>query len=176
MLRIVGAGVIAALALMPSQGAWAQGASSEQIRGLDEQVQEAKSEVLDITAELQRLEEKLLFPSNTQISLFISVAKDDEFRLDAVKIELDGVPVASHIYSYKELEALRRGGVQKIYTGNVRSGEHQVQVSVVGKTAGGRSYEKASTFAISKEVGPKLVGLVLSGPDRGQDSIALENW
>src|SRR5262245_26924991 len=35
----------------------------KQMQGLDEQVQEVKSDVLSISAELGRLEEKLLYPS-----------------------------------------------------------------------------------------------------------------
>lgn len=177
MLRMVGAFAICVLTLVPHVTGWAQAvASKEQIKGLDEQVQEAKSDVLELTAELERLEEKLLFPSNTQLSIFVSIAEGDEFRLDAVDVELNGEPVTSHIYSFKELEALREGGVQKIHTANIQSGEHQLKVSLIGKSASGRDYRKTSTFAVAKGVGPKLVGVVLGGPNKGESSIAFENW
>ena len=81
-------------------------------RGLDEQVQEIKSDVLAIAAELNQLEERLLFPSNTQVAVFVSLADGETFRLDSVQIQLDGKPVAHHIYTFKELEALQKGGVQ----------------------------------------------------------------
>ena len=42
----------------------AEEVSKEQIKGLDEQVQEIKKDVLGISAELTQLEEKLLYPSN----------------------------------------------------------------------------------------------------------------
>ena len=45
--------------------AWAQDLTREQMKGLDEQVQEIKSDVLSIAAELDGLEERLLYPSNT---------------------------------------------------------------------------------------------------------------
>ena len=93
--------------------------SREQIKGLDEQVQEIKSDVLGIAAELNQLEEKLLYPSNTQVAVFVSLASGETFRLDSVEIQLDGKPVAYHLYTFKELEALKRGGVQRIYTGIV---------------------------------------------------------
>jgi hypothetical protein len=41
-------------------------ASAAEMRSLDEQVQEIKTDVLGIAAELTRLEEKLLYPSGTQ--------------------------------------------------------------------------------------------------------------
>src|SRR5262245_22406013 len=97
-------------------------------RGLDEQVQEIKSDVLSIAAELNQLEEKLLYPSGTQVAIFVALAKGDQMRLDAVRIQIDGQLVAHHIYSAKELEALRKGGVQRIYVGNVATGDHKLEV------------------------------------------------
>src|SRR6266704_6984373 len=44
----------------------------QQMRGLDEQVQEVKSDVLSIAAELNQLEEKLLYPSGTQVAIFVA--------------------------------------------------------------------------------------------------------
>lgn len=176
MLRIIGVVIIGVLMWAPVGTGWAQGVSKEQIKGLDEQVQEIKGDVLGITAELNRLEEKLLYPSNTQVAVFVSLAEGEEFRLDAVSIELDGKKVATHIYTFKELEALRKGGVQRIHTGNVRTGAHQLKVSVVGQSSTGREYKKTSSFSINKGVGPKLVGVVLAGPGKGEDSIDVEDW
>ena len=136
--------------------------TKEQIKGLDEQVQEIKSDVLSIAAELNRLEEKLLYPSTTQAAVFISLARGESFRLDSVEIQLDGTPVAHHLYSYKELEALQKGGVQRIFTGNVRSGEHELHGRVIGKARGGADVRLAERFTIKKETGPKIVELSLA--------------
>jgi hypothetical protein len=148
--------------LMLSFPAHAEEVSKEQIKGLDEQVQEIKSDVLGIGAELNKLEEKLLYPSNTQVAVFASLVSGETFRLDSVEIQLDGKPVAHHLYSFKELEALQKGGVQRIYTGNVRSGEHDLQVSVIGKTGGGADFQKSERFKINKEAGPKIVEISLA--------------
>src|SRR5258705_1975057 len=94
----------------------------EQMKGLDEQVQEVKSDVLSIAAELQQLEEKLLYPSETHLAVFVSLDKAETFRLDAVQIQIDGQLATNYIYSFKEPEALHKGGVQRIYTGNIATG------------------------------------------------------
>ncbi len=148
--------------LVLSGAAYGQEVSKEQIKGLDEQVQEIKSDVLGIAAELNQLEEKLLYPSNTQVAVFVSLAGGEAFRLDSVEIQLDGTPVAHHLYTFKELEALRKGGVQRIYTGNVRSGGHDVQVSVIGKTGGGADFRKSERFTVNKDVGPRIVEISLA--------------
>jgi hypothetical protein len=150
--------------------------SREQMRSLDEQVQEIKSDVLSIAAELSRLEEKLLYPSDTQVALFVSLAEGQDFRLDSLRIQIDGELVAHHIYSFKELEALKKGGVQRIYTGNLPTGEHRLEVSVAGKLPAGGDVSGTESFDFSKDVGPKLVGITLAGRDSGAASIALGGW
>ena len=142
--------------------AYAQEVSREQIKGLDEQVQEIKSDALAIAAALNQLEEKLLYPSNTQVAVFVSLTSGETFRLDSVEIQLDGKPVAHHLYTFKELEALQKGGVQRIYTGNIRSGAHDLQVSVIGKSAGGADFQKTESFQVNKDVGPKIVEISLA--------------
>jgi hypothetical protein len=148
----------------------------QQMRGLDEEVQEIKSDVLRIAEELRRLEEKLLYPSGTQVAIFVALAKGDQMRLDAVRLQIDGQLVAHYIYSSKELEALRKGGVQRIYVGNVATGDHQLEVLVDGKLEGGADFSHTEHFAFRKEVKPKLVGLTLAGPASGNAPIALGEW
>src|SRR4029453_4911631 len=97
--------VLALLLSLCVQG-WARQNNQQQMRGLDEEVQQIKSDVLSIAAELNRLEEKLLYPSGTQVAIFIALAKSDQMRLDTVRLQIDGQLAAHHIYSSKELEAL----------------------------------------------------------------------
>jgi hypothetical protein len=146
------------------------------MRGLDEQVQEIKSEVLSIAEELSRLEEKLLYPSGTQVAVFVALAEGDRMRLDAVRLLLNGRLVAHYIYSSKELEALRKGGVQRIYVGNVATGDQRLELLVEGKLEDGADFSRTENFTFRKEVEPKLVGLTLAGPSSGSTPIALEEW
>lgn len=148
----------------------------QQMRGLDEQIQEIKSDSLRMAAELSQLEEKLLYPSGTQVAIFIELAKGDTLRLDAVRLQIDGQLVAHYIYSAKELQALRKGGVQRIYVGNVTTGEHKLQVLVDGKLEGGADFSRTEQFTFRKEVKPKLVGLTLAGPRSGNTPITLGDW
>ena len=148
--------------LVFSMSANAQENYRAQIKGLDEQVQEIKTDVLSIAEQLNQLEEKLLYPSNTQVAVFISMVDGETFRLDSVEIELDGKPMAHHIYTFKELEALQKGGVQRIYTGNILAGDHDLQVLVLGKSVGGTDFQNTERFKGNKDVGPKIVELSLA--------------
>jgi len=177
-VRAVVLGVTLLLALLFLLGATpsrAEGTERQQMKGLDEQVQEIKSDVLSIDAELRRLEEKLLYPSITHVALFVALAKGESMRLDAVQVQLDGKLVAHYIYSFKEIEALQKGGVQRLYTGNIPTGAHQLEVSVMGKLEGGKEYAQTESFTIDKGVEPKLVGITLSGPGSAR-AITVGDW
>ncbi|HEY7670640.1 MAG TPA: hypothetical protein VIC71_00365 [Gammaproteobacteria bacterium] len=160
------------ISLSGVQPAGAQNPSTEEMRSLDEQVQEIKSDVLGIAADLSRLEERLLYPSNTQLAVFVSVADGETFRLDAMQINIDGELATHFIYSFKELEALQNGGVQRVYTGNVASGTHQIEISVNGKKQNGDDFNRTDSFAFEKGVEPKLLGITLAGPE----TIQLGDW
>ena len=150
--------MFASLVIIPVH---AEKVTKEQIKGLDEQVQDIKKDVLGISTELNLLEEKLLFPSNTQISIFVSLADGVAFEPDAIKLKLDDKDVADHIYSFKEVDALKRGGVQRVFTGNVQTGDHNVQVSVIGK-AGNTDKTDTASHTVTKGVGPKFVEIRLT--------------
>jgi hypothetical protein len=155
---------------------FAEDVSREQIKGLDEQVQDIKKNVLNLTSELARLEEKLLFPSNTQVSLFISLNQAEDFRLDSVQIKLNDKVVAHHLYSYRELEALHRGGVQRIYTGNIKTGDHDLLISFIGKAASGDKYKRSSSYKVNKAIGPKFVEIQIAGPDSSDQDVRFKDW
>ena len=166
-------GLAVLLCLSSAQGGTQQN-DQQRMRGLDEQIQEIKSDALSIAAELSRLEEKLLYPSGTQVAIFVALAEGDKLRLDAVRLKIDGQLVAHYIYSFKELEALRKGGVQRVYVGNAATGDHRLEVLVDGKLDGGADFSRTESFAFRKDAKPKLVGLTLAGA--GNTPIALKEW
>ena len=164
------------LALVTSLTAVGFARADEAMQGLDEQVQEIKSDVLAIATELRQLEEKLLYPSHTQVAVFVSLAEGDLLELDSVQIQIDGEPVARHVYSFKELAALRKGGVQRIYTGNLPTGEHRIEVSMAGTLPGGSRFDETEGFPFRKDVEPKVVSLTLAGRTVGGAPIRLGGW
>ena len=176
MSRLIRTITLLAIAAAPFATAAAQDLSRDDMRSLDGQVQEIKSVVLSIASELCNLEERLLYPSNTHVAVFVAIEDDEDFRLDAVKIEIDGELATHHIYSFKELEALQKGGVQRIYTGNVPTGDHQLSVTMIGKLRNGTEFNKTDQFSFAKGVEPKALGITLAGPGLGNNGIQLGDW
>lgn len=146
-----------------------------ELQGIDDQVQTLKKEVIQINQELSLLEEKLLYPSTTQISVFLSLEAKPEFRLDSAELSVDGKVVEKYIYTFRELEALRKGGVQRLHTGNVATGEHKLAIVIRGKTAGGASFEKSADATIKKEVTPKFIELQVFA-DSSEPLMNFKDW
>nr|WP_010131642.1 hypothetical protein [Microbulbifer agarilyticus] len=172
MYRILMAAVLLMWAVMTN----AQGAnqvSREEIRGLDEQIQDVKKDVISLTSELNRLEEKLLFPSNTQVALFVSLPNSAEFSLESVEVKLNNQVVAHHLYTYREIEALQLGGVQRIHTANVQTGAHPLEVTYFGKSKSGKEYRATANYSVEKAVGPKFVEIQIAG---NQSAINFKDW
>jgi hypothetical protein len=151
-----------------------QPTESSELQGIDDQVQTLKKEVIQINHELSLLEEKLLFPSTTQISVFVSLEAPQGFRLDSAELSIDNQVVAKYVYTFRELEALHKGGVQRLHTGNISTGSHNLSVLLRGKSAGGDAFEKTGTASVKKDVDPKFVEMHVVGS--GAPNVQFRDW
>jgi hypothetical protein len=138
-------------------------------------VQTLKKEVIQINQELSLLEEKLLFPSTTQISVFVSLEAPRDFRLDSAELSIDDQTVAKYVYTFRELEALQKGGVHRLHTGNVATGQHNLSVLLRGRSAGGDPFEQTGTATVKKDVDPKFVEMRILGAS-GKPSVQFRDW
>jgi len=129
------------------------------LKGLDAQVQELKQEVLDLNRDLFVLEEELLFPASTQIAVFLSVDVGEFFQLDSVQLKLDNKMVTNYLYTERENAALLRGGVHRLYLGNLRTGKHELVAVFTGKGTHERDYKRATTLVFEKQTEPKYIEL-----------------
>ncbi len=124
---------------------------------LDTSIEALKKQVLSLNRDLFILEEDLLFPANTQFSVFLSLDAGNLFVLDSVQLRIDDKNVANHLYTDRELEALKRGGVQRLFIGNLTSGEHEVVAIFTGIGPSGRDYRRGKTIVLEKTTEPQFV-------------------
>ena len=103
-----------------------QAGGTQNFKSLDTRIQELKQDVLDLNRDLFVLEEELLFPASTQLAVFLSVDVGTFFALDSVELKIDNKTVTHYLYTERENAALRRGGVHRLYLGNLRSGKHEL--------------------------------------------------
>lgn len=146
-------------------------------RGLDEEVQSLKEEVLILNRELFTLEEELLFPSNTQFAVYVSVDVGEFFDMESVRVLMDNKPVASYLYTKRESDALMRGGVHRIYMGNLTAGSHELVAYYTGRGPRGREFKRATKRSVNKEIGPKYVELKISdNTGKKQSGFEVKEW
>ena len=135
---------------------------------LDEEIEALKKEVLSLNRDLFILEEDLLFPSNTQFSVFLSMNAGALFSLDSIQLKIDDKNIANHLYTERELAALKRGGVQRLYIGNLTSGEHEVVMIFTGVGPKGRDYRLGETVVIVKTTEPQFIEFMVED-DTGKE-------
>jgi hypothetical protein len=126
---------------------------------LDVRVQETKGDVIRLNRDLLVLEEELLFPANTQVAVFVSMDVGKMFDLESVQIKLDEKVVANYLYTPLEVKALQRGGVQRLYLGNLRSGTHEIVAFFTGGGPHFRDYKRGATIKFDKGAEPKYIEL-----------------
>ena len=154
-------GVISLTALTAAHAADEQPIGTEPV-SVDSEVQDLKAAVLDLNRELFMLEEELLYPANTQIAVFLSMDVGEFFTLDSVELEVDGKEVNKYLYSEREVQALHRGGVQRLYLGNLKAGEHEIVAFFTGVGPSGRDYRRGAALEFDKGIGAKFVELKIS--------------
>jgi len=144
---------------------------------VDAEVQELKNAVLDLNRELFMLEEELLYPANTQIAVFLSLDIGEFFALDSVQLEVDGKEVSSYLYTEREVEALHRGGVQRLFLGNLKAGTHEIVAFFTGVGPHGRDYRRGATLEFDKGIGAKFVELQISDRvSKQQPEFMVREW
>ena len=137
----------------------ATAAASAPAGNLDTRVQEVKGDVIRLNRDLLVLEEELLFPANTQVALFVSMDVGKLFELDSVQIKIDDKLVTNYLYTPGEVKALHRGGVQRVYLGNLKAGTHELVAFFTGGGPHERDYKRGATIKFDKSTEPKYIEL-----------------
>ena len=144
---------------------------------LNEQVQDLKQQVIELNRDLFILEEELLFPANTQVAVYLSMNVGKFFQLDAVKLTLDDKVVTNYLYTDKQVDALHRGGVQRLYLGNIKTGDHELVAVFTGRGPAGRDFRRGSTIRFDKTADAKNIELrIVDSTAKEQPEFLVKEW
>lgn len=155
----------------------AEGHTASNDAPLEKRIESVKQAVMELNRDLLILEEELLFPTNTQMTVFVSMDIGEYFKLDSVKLKVDNRQVASYLYTDKQVEALFRGGVQRLYMGNIKSGDHEITAIFTGKGPMGQVYKRATTVTTSKSSSPLNLELkIVDSSARQQPEFSIKEW
>lgn len=144
--------------------------------GISRQIQDLKQGVLNLNRDLTMLEQELLYPSS-ESAFFVSVDVGTPIRLVDINLTLDGQHVGYHFYSEQEFEALSKGGIHKVYQGNLGSGRHTLEATITGYDPAGKDYQKTATHTFVKGPGRKMIELrVMDDLDSKQHRFEFREW
>jgi hypothetical protein len=180
--RLVRAGLLAALLAVLAAGAPARAAEEapkkdETFSVLDSKVQGLKKQVMELNRDLFVLEEELLFPASTQVAVFLSMDVGQMFQLDSVQVKLNDKVVTNHLYTEREVQALFRGGVQRLYLGNLAAGKHELVAFFTGKGPHERDYRRGATLVFDKQTDPKYIELQIRDDEtKLQPEFRVKEW
>jgi hypothetical protein len=152
-------------------------AAAHSLKGVDQDAQALKKQLVDLNRDLFKLEEELLYPASTQVAVFLSVDVGTYFALDSVTLKVDDKEVTHYLYTDREVQALHRGGVQKLYIGNLKAGQHEIVAFFTGKGPHDRDYRRGATLNIDKDVGAKYVELRISDREESlEPEFVVRQW
>ena len=98
------------------------------------------------------------------------------FNLDSVKLEVDGKLVSSELYSDKQIKALFRGGVQRLYVGNVKAGQHEISAFFTGRGPQ-LDYKRAAKLMVNKTQEPLVLELkIMDSTEQLQPTFEIKEW
>lgn len=139
-----------------------EGRSPSVDQPMGDDLENVKKALLELKRDLVILEEDLLFPASTQVAVFLSMDIGELFQLDSVTLKLNGKEIAHHLYTDKQTDALYRGGIQKLYVGNVKQGSNELTAFFTGRGPSGRDYRRATSVAFEKSFEPTFIELAIA--------------
>jgi hypothetical protein len=146
-------------------------------RSLDEDTQQLKKDVVDLNRDLFVLEEELLFPANTQVAVYVSMDVGEFFALDSITLKIDNKEVTNYLYTPREVDALLKGGVQRLYLGNLKVGNHELVAFFAGKGPDNRDYRRGASLKFDKSIGAKYLELKIEDRQRKmQPEFEIKDW
>lgn len=144
---------------------------------LEAELERLKEDTLSLNRDLLILEEELLYPASSQIAVYLSVDLGEFFHLDSVRLQINGQLVASELYTDQQRQALHRGGVQRLYLGNLTSGDHEIAAFFTGLGPNGEEYKRAAEQTVEKRRDPLVLELrIVDSARKLQPTFEVREW
>jgi len=123
---------------------------------LPSDLQDLKSDVISLNRDITQLENELLFPSSST-TILVGVNPGSKLRLVDIKLSIDDQIISYHSYSEQETVALNKGGLHRLFLGNVNSGNHALQAVITAYDAEGKDFQRTVNYNFSKNNLRKIV-------------------
>ncbi len=134
-------------------------------------LEDAKSDVLQLDRDLAHLKQRLLLPQRTV--LLFGLTPKSKLTVNSVLISLDGRPLPDRQYDQVALDALLKGGADTIMDANLKVGAHVLEVTVLQNNRDKISQSIEFTKTVSKDI----LGIqLIEHPGVGELPLKLVEW
>lgn len=134
-------------------------------------LEDAKSDVLQLDRDLAHLKQRLLLPQRT-VMLF-GITPKSKLTVNSVQISLDGRPLPVREYDQQALDALLKGGSDTVMDANLKKGAHILEITVTQNNR-----EKITQqIEFTKTVSKNILGIqLIERPGVGERPLKLVEW
>ncbi len=140
-------------------------------------VSQVKQSVLELNRELYQLEQDLLSPATTRLALYLSLQGGKYFEPLALEIRSEALPPVLHIYTERQIQALKMGAVQPLASLDAGPGQHTLQITLKGLDNSGQPQTLQLNPVVEKTTGPLLLELqVTDNPQQRRAQLQLQRW
>lgn len=130
-------------------------------------LQDLKSELLNLNRDISQIEGELLFPSTTT-NILLGLNAGSKIRIVDVNLSIDGQHVGYHAYSEQETASLGKGGLHRAFMGNLTSGSHALSAVITAYDANGKDFQKTINYTFTKGSLRKIVEIKAAEDPSGQ--------
>ena len=143
----------------------------EQALSLQQQIDTQKVEMIELGRDIKVLEEVLLYPSKSRVSVYFTMDVAVLFSLEKVKLLLNDKIVAEHVYSEREVRGFGKGSSQRLFIGNMEPGKYKLTAIFIGKGPRGRPYKRGVKGLFVKENDPKILEISIEDDVKKQQPV-----
>lgn len=138
---------------------------------------QVKRSVLELNKDLYELEEDLLSPATTRAAFYFSLTYGEFFEPLSIEVSGAGFEAVRHIYTERQVAALRMGAVQPLANINLGPGKHNLRAIIRGVDQLGQNRELVVEQQVEKTDKPLLLEFVVSDVAEQQSAAAqLKFW
>lgn len=143
---------------------------------LPRDLQGLKGELLNLNRDIAQLEKELLFPSS-ETAVVVTLEAGSDLKLIDIRLLIDEKDAGYHLYTEAETRAMAKGGMQRLYTGNLTSGQHLLRAIINVRGPKGEEVPRVATWNFTKTAQRKVIEIKpvvqASGP---QGDVRFREW
>ncbi len=149
----------------------------QDFKKLDEKVQTIKKNIIKLGHDFNLLEEGLSSITGKDLTVYVALELDGEFGLQAIELTLNGKFASRYEFTQSVLNGLLAGGVKRIYSAKLPSGDYTLQATLVGKVGKRLNYTNSVTLDFEKNENPKTIELKITNiREKFLPEFAVNEW